>query len=567
MKRTVLLLFLLNATIAMNAQSGSVFTFTFSHNDFKLTRNGDVVSVTARNNDFHNDGTPEQPSLPAKVVKILNRQLERTDTFSCTYTLQPVATNVTLLANGYPMTTDTEPSEADIQPTPATKSLMNPVEMYSGENIQNGFSYATFGIYPYLYDVATRTLYFVNSVTLSTISMTSRAIADNPPVLRRDLFNSTDLINPELMDEYVDVEMKSQAVSTPFSGDFDYLIITDQHLVSAFNELVRWKNQKGVRTRIISTQEISARDSKYVEPRDRIKEFIYQCYVANHITYCLLGGDGTLIEAPICHRLIPYGDDVLESFPSDQFYACFDNNFQWNANNNAKIGEDDDGIDFFPEIVISRFPAYTTTDVKNLVAKILFYEKTPPQSDYVNINAICGAMIANWSDIDGKSDSQDVSERVFANQIPGRWKENLITMFDDGKKSNIEFTGQNMYNLIDGFLPNGAKNNGLHLINVRCHGDFNGWERRAYHGMSPSKYSSVIHAVNQVNSYPTIFITSSCDVNLYDGDQACLSKALLNHRFGALAFIASSRVGILKDLISTAFPLIMNYCSTLICYK
>lgn len=55
---------------------------------------------------------------------------------------------------------------------------------------------------------------------------------------------------------------------------FDYLIITHDSLVSAYDELVRWKSQKGVRTRVAPLSEVYATCNEYSKPEDKIKMYI-----------------------------------------------------------------------------------------------------------------------------------------------------------------------------------------------------------------------------------------------------------------------------------------------------
>lgn len=325
---------------------------------------------------------------------------------------------------------------------------------------------------------------------------------------------------------------------------FDYLIITHDSLVNAFDELVRWKNQKGVRTRVAPLSEVYSKHQQYGRPEANIKLYIKDCYKNHNIKYVLLGADHPIIPAVgIFHDIESsgYTDSIA---PSDLYYACFDNDILWDKNGNGRLAEPDDDIDIYPEVIISRIPARNKLEVNSMVKKILYYERNPPQTNYVKSIAMCGNILTQADYQTGKCDALIMSENNYYKNIRPYWDGNIITMFHDGFKSQYAFTNDNILKLFNGEMHN---NSGPHIIDVRTHGGY-------YFYASFNPKGSTIFAKNlydtsyvskQTNINQSIFISSACFVNAFDNNETRnLSSILLFAEHGALSYIGSTRYGL-----------------------
>ncbi|MDE6410270.1 MAG: hypothetical protein K2K81_08560 [Muribaculaceae bacterium] len=62
--------------------------------------------------------------------------------------------------------------------------------------------------------------------------------------------------------------------------------------------------------------------------------------------------------------------------PTDLYYACFDEQFDWDANKNGILGELDDNISVEPNIIVTRLPMTLPKDIGSIVRKIVDYEKS-----------------------------------------------------------------------------------------------------------------------------------------------------------------------------------------------
>lgn len=126
-----------------------------------------------------------------------------------------------------------------------------------------------------------------------------------------------------------------------------YLIITHPDYVEALEPLAEWKNQKGYKAKIVTTDETGTDSTD-------IKAYVANAYMTWDIVpeYLLLVGNKWQIPFPYIRAT------VAEGAYSDNYYTDV-------------IG------DFQNDIIPGRFWVYDTLEVQTMVAKILGYEKIP----------------------------------------------------------------------------------------------------------------------------------------------------------------------------------------------
>ena len=132
----------------------------------------------------------------------------------------------------------------------------------------------------------------------------------------------------------------------------DYLIITHPDYYAEAMTLANWKNQKGIITKVVDTDETGSSSNE-------IKAYIQDAYDNwdPRPSYLLLFGDSEYVPTS------------GSSF--DLFYAKLD------------------GSDYFPDIYHGRIPADSVAEAELIVQKILDYEQNPPtSSDFYNNFAV-----------------------------------------------------------------------------------------------------------------------------------------------------------------------------------
>lgn len=269
---------------------------------------------------------------------------------------------------------------------------------------------AAYSITPFIYDASERNLYFIDKFSISMelepvdedIETTQSGLVEDIDILKVFVDNSEDVENfigqlPENINEGL------------IHNNYKYVIITSHDLKESFKPLLRWKTIKGYPGIIVTTQQIR---SLYAAPdlQLAIKIFLYDLYVNYGLEYVVLGGDETIVPTRICY--VKAGTRT-NSTPADKYYACFDGNFSWNANNNVIYGEEDDDIDFNESIYVSRIPIQTCEEAEAYISNLLRYEQCENSSTWNESILTSGTNLKYTSN--GQSDAE-IKGDVFLSQ-------------------------------------------------------------------------------------------------------------------------------------------------------
>lgn len=151
-----------------------------------------------------------------------------------------------------------------------------------------------------------------------------------------------------------------------------YLLIYPQMFENAYQTLVDFRKKQGLEV-ITATTEIIYATYPGSDNAEKIRNFIIEKYEDASVDYVTLGADTEYIpERRLWAFDCNYGIEDENNIPGDIYYANL--NGDWNANQNELYGEDDDEVDHFPEVIIGRLPAMTTSDVDAITNKLIAYE-------------------------------------------------------------------------------------------------------------------------------------------------------------------------------------------------
>ncbi|HBC47898.1 MAG TPA: hypothetical protein DCZ43_12690, partial [candidate division Zixibacteria bacterium] len=134
-----------------------------------------------------------------------------------------------------------------------------------------------------------------------------------------------------------------------------YLFICKPALVDSLKALVLWKHQKGYTTRIVPTTEIySGGNPTY----SQIFNYLRTAYQTWEIPpeYVNIVGDR---DGSFAIPFYPYGSGYV----SDNPYSCVD------------------GADYLPDIFVGRMSVDQMQELRKLISKVFYYEKTPRMDD------------------------------------------------------------------------------------------------------------------------------------------------------------------------------------------
>ncbi len=177
----------------------------------------------------------------------------------------------------------------------------------------------------------------------------------------------------------------------------DLLIIAPNEYTDTLTKLVDFKNSKGVKTKMFSTEEIY--NEKLLRGRDeqeKIKYFIKGAIEKWDITHVLLvggiDGQNDKWHIPIRYSyVVPPEEQEFpeERFVSDLYYAdIYDSEgafSSWDSNDDNKFSVWNETykeeMDLYPDVYLGRLPCRNRFQVRTMVRKIINYEKNNVKSE------------------------------------------------------------------------------------------------------------------------------------------------------------------------------------------
>jgi hypothetical protein len=212
-------------------------------------------------------------------------------------------------------------------------------------------------------------------------------------------------------------------------ADYEYVIITVDSLVSCFDPLIEWKNQKGVRAKCVTLEWIEANYSGDTT-QDVIRNFIIDAYQTWGTVWVLLGADTGLLPSRRVFAMDAEMGLDGNKIRADLYFADLDGN--WNANGVSPYGEVADSVDMYPDLIVGRAPAENVAEATVFVDKVLTYEKNPP-SDYALKMLMPGEIL--W--LDPYTDSGIGLDRIDEDFIPPRF-DPILKLYESQGNETVE---------------------------------------------------------------------------------------------------------------------------------
>lgn len=197
--------------------------------------------------------------------------------------------------------------------------------------------------------------------------------------------------NNKSLSAYTDNGWSLSAIVLFSATPYDYVIITSEEFKNApepnFQTLADWKESRGIRTAIVTVEDIYA-DYSGKDNQERIRNFIRDAYANNATDYVLLGGDadGQDVGGESGDNIVPvrglwawdYETDP-PNIPSDLYYSCLDGSYDYDGD--GVYGEPNDGpgggeVDLLAEVYVGRAPVDLAEELANFVTKTIGYEQS-----------------------------------------------------------------------------------------------------------------------------------------------------------------------------------------------
>lgn len=540
MKR-LLLPFLLFALCAkMTGETVRDVRVSFNKDDFSISITNKIAHISTNRfiNSYGNDLS--SPALPHVCVNLLIGPKEDLSDFSYSTKEQIIADDI-LIA----------PCPKVIPTNIPAKHSTDKIALYSndtypktfieftGSHIYDGYKCLSFIICPFRYDNIGKKLYFENefNLKLSLRSNTSKEVE----TMRYydDSFINNLVVNPEDMKLYDFSGVKELSPKT--NNQYEYAIITNNNLKSAFQKLAKWKTLKGIKTTVLTVENICNSFSGNSQ-QIKIKKALKNLYDNNsNFKYVLLAGDVNVVPAQMClvkyiaKNWITLDSIIYENYcPTDLYFSCF-GTMDWDSNGNGLSGEIGDNVNISPNIAITRAPVNTVDEAETFVNRIISYESAA-NAQTLNENILmCGNMLDSIYLYNGiqMSDTHYKGEKFYNDFIANIWDGSKISFYDTG----TDLPGGSAYN----FIPTNIRTElekGYTFVNVDTHGGPDRWM---------AEYSTYYDSENadEINNPRYSFIvTSACLSNAFDSIPNCLSEAFIrNANSGIIAYFGCSRYG------------------------
>jgi hypothetical protein len=485
------------------------FTLTFSTNDFSFgTQNGyDMVHL------YDGGFTTEigKPMVPVKNIKIalpadmkvtsvqINELKEqRVDGAFILYPAQPSLRSSQIENENQFVQPDAKTYQSNqIYPTQYIEVI--------GQNDLAGQSITEVTIYPLHYTPAQKKLTTITSI-IFTIEGTpgyicgdylSRHVSNSGRALYEQMVQNM-VMNPE--DVVLRTSQNPQSAGVD-PGDYDYVIITQDSWVSAFQPLADWKTKKGIPANIVTTTWIYNSGGYSGSNVDKIRAFVQDVYTNWGTIFVLLGGD---VDVVPCHYRTFSSVDP-DPVANDVYYADFD-------------------VDWICEVHVGRASVTGTGSgtgqIGNFINKIVNYEKNPSLTDFAKKAGLFGF------DLDSETEAEQCKISIDNTFIPSSWTmTNVYDSHSGNHKTNVIAAinaGQNLMNHADhsgsDFMGTGYVNHGIGLWN------------------------SDMDELTNANKHG-IFYSMGCDPAAYDSSNCIGEHFVQNSYGGGVAFIGNSRYG------------------------
>jgi len=353
---------------------------------------------------------PGEPVLPFKTVRLLlplDQELEDSEIIPEQKTYLEGKYDIIYGKRPIPLSWASNPEVREKFPyigTIRNETIYSLAEEYPGKlysvistQVLKGFKILILNLYPVQYTPKTGEVYYFKKINVNVYlnpippHLIKSKVKPTFRALDKDKIKVTKVVdNPEETGTYIyeyllsGYELQTISLVDP-TGDWDYVIITNNELSAAFQDLVDWKNSKGIKTKIVTIEDIYA-EYTGEDDQSKIRNFIKDAYTNWNIEYVLLGGDGdgADVGGESGDKIIPTRYFYSRFFedhpiPADMYYSNLDGTFDYDGD--GYYGEPGDGegggeVDLYSELYIGRAPVDSVEEVSNFVSKTIAYEQS-----------------------------------------------------------------------------------------------------------------------------------------------------------------------------------------------
>lgn len=333
------------------------------------------------------------------------------------------------------------------------------------------------------------------------------------------------------------------------------IIVNDSSFISAVTPLMEWKNEKGVKTIVLSNYSDYEGRDKAEKIRNMIKDF----YEKENIQWVLLAGDAQEDLIPI--REV-YNPDVVVIGGGESEYSNWDDYYKptdfyyadltgsWDDNNNSIWGEsaeyngEKDEISWIPEVYVGRYPANNPNELSTMINKTLEYETDPYVGDWMNKMLLAGGVSSYYqyhpdpTELISDEDEARLMEYIWENYVIDEMN------FTHLAKTTSSFTPKiplppNSLGFLNSTSFRTEFNSGYSTVIIAGHSD----PTLITDDSSESYYNNADALSSNNTGMPSLFYADACTTSSYDKGDYSIGERLINRAdSGAIGYIGGLRV-------------------------
>ncbi|MBP3349636.1 MAG: hypothetical protein J6L03_03225 [Bacteroidaceae bacterium] len=522
MKRYVIMLLSLIFSFCARAETKNI-TLTFDESDFIFENSEKGASITSVIHPIYISNDTCLPALPMIPISIQVESAQKFESFSFSYQDTLIRKPIEIKPNQPPITTNNDTLFYTTKSNYTNDIFPKNIVKYTGSSIIDGYKIISFLISPFSYNVSKKELFLINNLSIEITLNNSRSSINEES-------NITGKRMSGIIRNFVENKQDINIIPTPVE-QYDYLIITNNLLKDSFQKLAKWKSIKGVRTKVLTVEEI---DSLYIAGsiQDKIKKAIKNYYNGDYIglKYLLLGGDESIVPDHKTYirdlsatTTLSVNEEEIDTCSTDIFYGCLDN-LEWNNTTNVGYEAVNDNIDIVADIIVSRLCVNSKYSANTQIDRIINYESKPDTTEWENKVLMTGFI--------PEIDTYLLGQTTYNCYIRPYWLCSQTQFYDN----YTDFNGCENYDIISQNLSD-ELGKGYTFVNMDFHGD------TTLLKLEVDEFS-YLDARNIKNKKNSIILTSACNTNDFSIVPFCLSEEFMRNRDGGiLAYLGSSAKG------------------------
>lgn len=329
---------------------------------------------------------------------------------------------------------------------------------------------------------------------------------------------------------YAEAEKSPRTTNrSPGRGLYDFVIITNDTLMSAVNPIRDGEIAKGRTVNVVATAWIYANFSGYDEA-EKIRNFLREKYPSSEwgIEDVLIAGDEDLVPMRRCWK--EYGGNGKPQ--TDFYYAelSLEDRQSWDKNGNHKWGEDEniDPIDYYAEVIVGRIPWNDEPTVRHICEKSVAFEENNDPS-FKQSALLLGAFIMPTTD-------DAVLMELKTDPVLHPWMSDwsITKLYEQNNDYWSSFPCD--YPLDNANVMSVWPHGKYAFVNWGGHGS---WYSAHIYGMGMPAFIRHYDCPNLNDDYPAIIFACSCS-NSDTDTSTSIGREMLKQ--GAVGFVGSNKI-------------------------